>query len=127
MESFLLQDWTTVRAGTAITSIIQAEQGWLDLAEYQDILLWTEVAEWSGGETAPTLLLETSPVRDLVTFASIAALALEVSAAPVLSRSMVGDSPVLPLARWLRWHLTGPSTPWDVTFRVTAMANRQGG
>jgi hypothetical protein len=39
MDSFILQDRTTVRGSTGVT-ITQGEHEWLDLSPYEDVVFW---------------------------------------------------------------------------------------
>ncbi len=122
MDTFLMQDWITV-AGATSGSVIQAAPTWLDLAPYQDVVIWLEVAE-----VAQTLEFQTAPARDNRLFLPIARSQATGTTRLVLQ---VGDSPTLSnapaqIARWLRWVASGGASNWTMTFRVTVMANRQG-
>lgn len=125
MDTFLLQDWITIQSATAGT-LTQAAPEWLDLEDYQDVVIWLEVEQGSA-----TLNLQTSPARDERLFLPVARKQSTGSSTYVLQ---VGDSPAFnpntnspaQIARWLRWSATSGTANWTCTFRVTVMANRQG-
>lgn len=122
MHSYILQDWTTIRAGN-ISSITQGESGWLDLAPYQDVMFWIDVREYSGS-AAPYVVFQTAPIKEDGLFQMMAQVQLSsvTNPTPVLLRTAT-----TPLARWVRWQLTGPGTGgWDATFRVLATCNAMG-
>jgi hypothetical protein len=122
MDSFVLQDWTTVVLGSGQTAT-QPASDWLDLAPYQDAIIWVEISQFQSGN-ALTLSVQTAPARDSLLFSAMttAALSLGLQMSPV----QVGDSPAVPLARWVRWNLT-TNSGGQMTFRITVMANQQGG
>jgi hypothetical protein len=51
--------------------------------------------------------------------------ALTVSNTPAIVKLPMLTATV-PLARFLRWRLTGPATTWDVTMRIVIAANSPG-
>lgn len=130
MHSFILQNWTTIRAGGSGTVVItQQETDWLDLAPYQDVVFWIDVKEVTGSPT-PTLYLQTSPTRDdtffqtMVTQGTSTGIPLAAAAAPTVVSAFMLTAAV-PLARLLRWQISG-SAPWDATFRIAVAANSPG-
>jgi hypothetical protein len=115
MSTVLLCDWTTVRAGGP-TSIAQGETDWVDLGDYIDATFWVDCREVSG--SGAQLLLETSPNKDESLFQPVTPpITLAANGTPTTVRSVIGASTV-PLARWLRWRLTGPGGGFDATFRI---------
>jgi hypothetical protein len=123
MASFLLQNWTTVRAvGPTVLSIAQGVEGWVDLQDGVDLTAWVDAREVTlPGTAVVSLVLETSPSRDEASFQPIAPpIALSAAATPLVIRSVLSSSTV-PLGRWLRWRLSVPSGStgtWDATFRI---------
>jgi hypothetical protein len=120
MHDFILQDWTTIRGGSGLSTVIQAENDWLDLSPYQDVVFWIEVSE----ATNSLISLQTSPSKDEDFFVSIVSqltLAPSVSVVPVLMTASV-----VPVARYVRWLLNGTTGTWDATFRVVLAANSPG-
>jgi hypothetical protein len=116
MSSQLLCDWTTVRAGGPI-SIAQGETEWVDLGDDVDATFWVDCREVSTNPNVQ-LLFETSPSKDEALFQPITpAITLAASGTPIQVRSVLASATV-PLARWLRWRLTGPSGGFDATFRI---------
>ncbi len=120
MHSYILQDWTTIRA--AVTSVTQGESGWLDLAPYQDISFWIDVREFSGSST-PNIVFQTAPIKEDGLFQAMATVALNSVTNPT---KVLLFNAATPLARYVRWQLTGPSGTWDATFRVLATCNALG-
>jgi len=60
LDSFLLQDWITISGQSSGTPITQSESNWLDLAEYDDVVFYTDVRTAQGTvllafQTAPCL------------------------------------------------------------------------
>jgi hypothetical protein len=126
MHTFILQDWTTIRGGGSGTiTITQHEVEWLDLGDYQDVAFWIDVKEATVSPNQPTLTLQTAPTKDESFFQPmLSGLALTGSGTPtVLSAFMTAVS--VPLARYLRWQLSGTAT-WDATFRIVVAANAPG-
>jgi hypothetical protein len=131
MKSFVLQEWVTIRgAGPANppgATIVQDQDDWLDLSLFQDVFFFIACSEIVG---TPTITFETSPTTDEGFFQPIAAATSLVASAsvmvikaPMLTASTSGT---MPIARYVRWRLTGSTTPWDATFRVVVAANSPG-
>ena len=133
MHNYILQDWITIRGTSSSTVITQGESGYLDLAPYQDVTFWIDCRESSGGTV--TMNFQTSPTKEDFLFQA-ANLSTTPSSPITMStttsssnpyRVVLASNPNVPLARYVRWQLTGPSsTPWDVTFRVLVQANALG-
>jgi hypothetical protein len=123
MHSFLLQDRNTIRG--SVTTVTQGEDGWLDLTAYQDLVFYIDCREQSGS-SAPTLTFQTSPTKDENLFSAMTAgTSLSASASPTIVKALLASATV-PVARYLRWQLTGPAGTWDATFRVLISANAPG-
>lgn len=125
MYSFVLQDWITIR-GTNTTPIIQTESDWLDMSPYQDCVAWVDVTEQIG---TPTLAFETAPLPEDRLFVQMNTTAISLTVpgtpAPQVIQMLMGSAAV-PVAQFLRWKVTGPASPWDVTFRILLAANAPG-
>jgi hypothetical protein len=122
MHAFILQDWTTIRG--SVTTVTQGEDGWLDLTAYQDLVFWVDVREATGA--TPQISFQTSPTKDESLFTNIVAAAnLVASASPAVTKGLLASATV-PIARYLRWQIIGPSGTWDSTFRVLVAANSPG-
>lgn len=125
MYSFMLSNWTTVRVQSTITTVKQGESTWLDLDGFQDVVAYLDVREFSpGGGTGLTLTYQTAPTKDDGLFAALTT-GVAISATGVTITKML-KSTTAPLARWFRYQLsvTGPTGPWDMTFRIWVSANR---
>jgi len=124
MHTFVLQDWTTIRGATTTTVITQGESTWLDLTAYQDVVFWVDTRELTG---TVTMSLQTSPTKDDVYFQPLmTAFALSLSTSSPTVKPALMASASTPLARYVRWQLTGPAAVWDATFRIIAAANSPG-
>jgi hypothetical protein len=122
MHAFVLQDWTTIRGGSTVTTITQGEAGWLDLTAYQDLVFWLDVREASG---TPSITFQTSPTKDESLFTQmVTSTALSASSTPVVVKALLSGASN-PVARYVRWQLNGTPT-WDATFRVLVAANSPG-
>lgn len=124
MHTFILQDWTTIRANNAGSTVIQSEEGWLDLSLFQDVFFWVDVREITG---TVTLFFDTSPTADESLFQPLVAggQVLTASTTPTLVRAPMTSASV-PIARYVRWRMSGTTNPWDATFRVVLAANSPG-
>jgi len=125
MDSFVLQDWVTIR-GAANTTITQGESGWLDLSPYEDVVFWLLVTEVTGSP-APTLVYQTAPTADETFFAAQTlgmtgtAVGLTPSMTAVVTPAFAWSAP-FPLARYVRWQLIPSSAAFDVTMRIVVAA-----
>ncbi len=131
MHTFVLQDWTTIRGSSsgAGLAIAQSEKGWLDLTPFQDLFAWVDVRELTG---SVNLFFDTSPTEDENFFVSMTgatgvtggALTITTPAPAIVKLPML--TAAVPLARFLRWRVTGSASPWDVTMRIVVAANSPG-
>ena len=124
MHSFVLADWTTA-AGPTNSTFTQDESGWLDLAAFQDAVVYLHVTE--VGANAPTIAFETSPCREDALFQPMVSMTMTSAGVQpnVLRAIMLGSS--VPLARYVRWKITGPvAAAWETTFRALVVANSPG-
>ncbi len=123
MHSFVLQDWITIR-GTTGAVITQGESGWLDLAPYQDVSFYIDIREFSP--SAGNMVFETAPIKEDVLFQAMLS-SIAFTTAPTNPYRVPITTASCPVARYVRWKLTGPaSTPWDITFRVVLAATALG-
>jgi hypothetical protein len=136
MYAFVFQDWLTIRGPQqstgALVPITQSEEQWLDLAGYQDVVLWGQVVELSlGGASSISLNFQTAATKDesmFVTMATGQVNGVGGTGAGILS--VLKNTALQPLARWVRWQLVPASFPstgtWDMTFRLLLCANAPG-
>lgn len=124
MQSFVLQDWITVRgSGTAV--FIQEAKSWLGFSSFQDIVFHLDIRRINLSVPVSGLAwnFQTSPTKDESLFTTMVTTGGAVNAVTVVP-VLLASSPV-PLATWVRWSLTpGANTFWDTTFRVMVSANR---
>jgi hypothetical protein len=130
MHSFVLQDWITIRGGTAITKVTQSEQAWLELVNYQDVIVWLQVSEVTTGAGTITLNYDTAPIKDESLFVAMGSTTVSgaIMTPPTLVPVILSALPNQPLARWVRWRVaqSGATSSWDLTFRVLLAANAVG-
>lgn len=118
MHTLILQEWTTIRGG--VTTVTQQETDWLDVTPYQDAVFYVQVAKLTN---SPTLSLQTAPTADESLFVSMAG-SIALNSSLTLVPVYMLPSPT-PIARFVRWQLTGSPT-WDVTFRIVVALNSPG-
>ena len=123
MHAFVLQNWLTLSGSSSVTSITQGEESWLDLSPFQDVVFHVQCSERAGGGTA-RVLFQTAPAKDESLFKTMALTTLVGGTTSVVPAPMF--TAAVPLARYVRWIVTGPSTGWDATFRVLVTANAPG-
>ena len=117
MQTFILQDLTTIRGATS-TNVTQNESGWLDMSAMQDLMIWTETKEVTG---TVTISFQTSPTKDDALFTQMmAGIALPLG---VTTTKVLLSAATIPVARYVRWVLTGPASTWDATFRCYVAGN----
>jgi hypothetical protein len=100
-------------AGPPVVTVTQPRYAWLDLGELEDVIIYADVREVTN---TVTLNLQTAPAAAdsvFVTMSSIATLATGVQTLPAIGRMAA-----LPVARFLRWSLSGAVAGWDTTFRI---------
>jgi hypothetical protein len=124
MYCFCLQDFITMRSVSSVLTVVQSEPSWLDLSGFQDLALWLDVKEFSGGGTI-SMTYETSPVKDDSTYVSLASVTVATGVNVTL---VLKDSASTPITKWLRWKLSvaSPGGTWDTTFRIWVAANGRG-
>jgi hypothetical protein len=125
MHGFVLQDWNTIRGAASVATIVQNEDGWLDLTPYQDVLFWVDCKAVTG--TTVQIQFQTSPTKDDSLFTAIVSAQTFVTSGPQVYQSVLSKTTGVPLARYLRWVITSAATgTWDATFRVSIAANSPG-
>lgn len=137
MHGFVLQDFTTIRGATSVSTITQGENGWLDVSAYQDLFAWIDVREVTlSSANNIQFNLQTAPIKDEFLFTNLQATPLQVTGA-LTAPSIIqviysaGSTPnKVALGAWLRWQLVlngTPSAAWDITFRIAVTCNHVGG
>lgn len=116
MTPLLFQDLLTAR-GNSSTQVIQTASNWLDLGDLEDVTLYLDVREFTGGAK---LTYETSPSQLDSQF--VALLPTITLAAGVRTDVVVASLAKVPPARFLRWRLQGDGSPWDASFRIWVAA-----
>ncbi len=128
MFIYLLQDWVFLRAGPGPATLVQSEQGWLDIGPAGTIWLWAQFADIdNGGVSGLSLVYETSPLRDDAFFAEAASvLDSEVTGLMTPQLRYVDSTLEPPPGSWLRWKVEAPSVDvtWSLGFRIFCAADR---
>ena len=120
MHAFTLQDWTTIQGG--VVTVLQGEEGYLDLTPYQDVIFWLDVRQATG---TPGVTYQTSPTKDESLFQGmVTAVAMAAASTPTVTKALL-SSATTPIARYLRWSITG-TVSWSATFRIIIAANAPG-
>ena len=121
MIGTLLQDWVTIRGDSGagsprVTSIAQSAESWLDLGDFEDLVFFLDVREFTNASLK--LGYETSPIKQDGSFLPMVGPFL-IAAGQRVDRAFSSMCAVPP-ARYVRWRLSGPSASgvFDVTFRV---------
>ena len=136
MHDFVLQDFTTIR-GAYNVSVTQSESSWLDLEEYEDLIVWLDIREITlptGTSASVTLNLQTAPIKDEYLFVNMVTGYTNTTGAPPTSaqifKVILAQNPTVPLGRFVRWQIVptvnGGSAVWDMTFRILCCANQVG-
>jgi hypothetical protein len=126
MISGVLQDWTTQKANNTgngyVLSITQGASGYVELADYDDVILYLDVREFTTSATM-SMSYQTAVSTDDASFvAMVAPFAIAAATTPVVTRILAAYAAV-PLARYLRWQLTTTVVgSWDACFRITYAA-----
>ena len=125
MDGWLLEDYITIsgKPGAGVYSIAQSSHKYMDVGDYEDLVFYLDVRNYSGGGGTLSVAYETSPTREDSTFlAMMAPVALSqpglvVTAAPFAIAST-------PAARFVRWRLFAPlaTGAWEATFRILVTA-----
>ena len=112
----VLQDWLTIMTGGAYT-VVQSQSSYLDLGDIDDIVLYLEVRQASTpANAAPSMSYQTSPSTDDASFVTIVPQFNLVSASTPRVDRILSAFAGVPLARYLRWVVSGLSC--QVTFRI---------
>lgn len=128
MYAFLLQDWVTIQSGTS-GAIIQGEDGWLDLSDFLDVVVFLETKQVSASSGNMGMSYQTSPSKDEVLFQNMYDPTTVAMSVGVTTTVLLRDIALCPLARWLRWQIlpTGGGASYQATFRIWVSANQPGG
>lgn len=114
-----LQGWLTIRGPDGGT-ITQDEDEWVDLWDYQDIVLWFQVTDASN---VLRLEFQTSPVRESGMFVTMESWSGGVGSTPEI-RPVTSSSAPVPLARYVRWRCIGRTGgTMSLTFRAWIAAS----
>lgn len=111
-----VQDWTTVLGATSSDFTLQSPEGWIDASEWANVLLYLEVADYSGG---PSIYFQTSPAADEALWKTM----VQVTPSQTgITRSIVRwESASTPLSSLMRWAVSASGSNWRLTFRVRAI------
>ena len=120
MDTLLLQDWITVQGfAPTVSAITQAADSWLDMGDYEDIVLYADAT----GVTGTVLFaVQTAPSRQETSFVNMFN-AGGGTPAGVHALPLLGPYAGVPVSRFLRWQVTTTGTGlWGATFRLLLAA-----
>jgi hypothetical protein len=104
----------TIAGGSALTSIAQGGDHWLDLGDYEDVQFVLEVKEVTG---TVTMNYETSPSFEELSF--LACVKPFTLATGVRSDTVLAAYAAVPVSQYLRWRLSvAGGSSWDAVFRI---------
>ncbi len=119
--AILLQDWVTIRGNATTTTVTQQETDYVDLAAYQDVVVWFECSDAANG---PRFEIQTSPTKDDSLFVVVDTSAAFAAAVGVTTKILRYSAVTCPLARFLRWKVVSSSFAGSVcSFRIWLSAN----
>lgn len=117
----LLQDWLTIRGNASGTIVVQQEDSYCDLVNYQDVGIYLDVADF---QNTARLEFHTSPTKEDSLFSLMSGAFFVPTGTGLQTPIYVKyDSAALPLARWVRWRGSGGAAGWSITFRVWLVGN----
>lgn len=117
-EARKLQGWLTI-SGPDSETLVQDEDGWLDLSDYDDVAVWVQVPNASNVQG---LDFQTSPVRDGDMFVTMTSWTSGGTLDPRVY-SLPFATATTPLARYVRWRARGrPGGSMSITFRAWIVA-----
>jgi hypothetical protein len=115
----VLQEWTTIKVPVS-ENVAQDEAGWLDLTDYDDIVIWSQVRTSTN---ITSMAIETSPTKDDGWFTSMATPSVSAASTPVVTKNIFASA-TTPLARFVRWKITASAGgTGEITFRIWIVAN----
>jgi hypothetical protein len=119
VESFVLQDWVTIRGAVGVASVTQGADSWLDITDHEDLVFYVEV---KGLTNAPVMNYQTSPTRQEATFLPLVTPFTMTSG--LRTDAALFAYALTPPARQVRWKLTSSNTGliFDATFRIFVAA-----
>lgn len=135
-NALCLQDWTTIQGSS--NTITQNEDSYLEIANYQDVAIYCEVAQVVGANvTSPVNIdVQTSPTKDEVFFAGTATtgntwvvnfpFTTTASGLQPLQISRWSTTANSPLGKYLRWRVRFSTSSQSITFRLWASLNQAG-
>jgi hypothetical protein len=116
MRGVCLTEWRTVDGYNPITeaavpAFSQAESGWVDVGDCEDVIIFLEVKEATGS----SLVYQTCPTKDDASFQPLFP-AFTLVPGTRIDRVLASYA-FVPVARYVRWQISG-SGDYDATFRI---------
>ena len=115
MHALLFQNWVTLSTTPDFLTITQGATSWLDVAAFEDLVFFLEVKLQSG---VATVNYQTAPVPEEAAFVTM--LPSVPLVAGVRADRVLASNAQVPVARHLRWQLTGSAI--SATFRIWVAA-----
>jgi hypothetical protein len=111
MRGLLVQNWVTIRSAANVPTITQGADSWIDLGDVEDLVLFLDVREVSGGAK---MVYQTSPTKQETSFVNMLP-AFSIATGVRIDR-VFADMAAVPAARFIRWQFSTVAA--DVTFRL---------
>jgi hypothetical protein len=104
----------TIRGSTpGYPTVDQAQNNWLDLADYDDATFFLNVTEVTG---TVTLTYQSAPLKDTMAMVAFSPfIPVTLGQRVDIFRARFTDPPI---SRFVRWQLFGDVGTWDVTFSI---------
>jgi hypothetical protein len=114
MDTFCLQDWTTISCAFEVFTVTQSASGWLDLGGYEDLVFFLDVRQ---ADTGIRLNYQTAPAAEEASFSTMLSIPPDVTVG-VRSNTVLGAYSPVPVSRYVRWQLTSTGQAFAITFRI---------
>jgi hypothetical protein len=127
-HALCLQNWTNI-TGVASQTIVQRDCDWVDIAGYQDVVVYLDVSQITAqGATTTTLFVQTAPERNETIFTSTSGqvVTYPFTGTPGVGLQTLKFIRVGALARFLRWSLVFGTVATSVHFRIWLNLNQAG-
>jgi hypothetical protein len=119
VDALLLQDWLSVSLTTSVP-VTQGASGWLDVADYEDLVFYLHVTQATNSPT--TITYQTAPVAQDSAFVNLIP-AITLSPGTVRTDQILAAYAQTAPARYVRWVLTPPPGAGSaITFRIWVAA-----
>ena len=121
VTKYFMDNYLTLRGSSSDESFIQPIPDWFDADRYRDAIFMIQASDFGG---TPTIYLDTGPSEVDEQF-EVLATYQPTGSNPGFFISRYADAST-PMARYVRWRVTGAGSPWYVTFGGVSVGYRGG-